>query len=32
MKEYKVINWKMGLSKNSERLEDTLNNYAKQGW
>lgn len=32
MKEYKVINWKMGLSKNNERLEDTLNNYAKQGW
>ena len=32
MKEYKVVNWKMGLSKNNERLEDTLNQYAKLGW
>lgn len=32
MKEYKVINWKMGLSKNNERMEDTLNKYAVQGW
>jgi len=32
MKEYKVVNWKMGLSKNNERLEDTLNEYARQGW
>ena len=32
MKEYKVINWKMGLSKNNERLEDTLNQHAKAGW
>lgn len=32
MKEYKVINWKMGLSKNNERLEDTLNEHAKSGW
>lgn len=32
MKEYKVVSWKMGLSKNNERLEDTLNEYAKQGW
>jgi G:T-mismatch repair DNA endonuclease (very short patch repair protein) len=32
MKEYKVINWKMGLSKNNERLEDTLNEYARNGW
>ena len=32
MKEYKVINWKPGLSKNSERLEDTLNEHAKSGW
>ncbi len=22
----------MGLSRNNERLEDTLNEYAKQGW
>ena len=32
MKEYKVITWKMGLSKNNERLEDTLNQYALLGW
>jgi hypothetical protein len=32
MKEYKVINWKMGLSKNNERLEDTLNEHARNGW
>jgi len=32
MKEYKVVTWKMGLSKNNERLEDTLNEYARQGW
>jgi len=32
MKEYKVIKWKMGLSSNNERLEDTLNQYAKAGW
>ena len=32
MKEYKVINWKMGLSKNNERLEDTLNEHARSGW
>ena len=32
MKEYKVINWKMGLSNNNERLEDTLNQYAREGW
>ncbi|CAL2061099.1 DUF4177 domain-containing protein [Tenacibaculum sp. 190524A05c] len=32
MKEYKVINWKAGLSNNNRKLEDTLNEYAKQGW
>jgi len=32
MKEYKVVSWKLGLSGNNERLEDTLNEYAKQGW
>ncbi len=32
MKEYKVITWKKGLSKNNERLEDTLNEYARSGW
>lgn len=32
MKEYKVVSWKMGLTGNNDRLEDTLNEYAKQGW
>lgn len=32
MKEYKVISWKMGLTRNNEKLEDTLNQYAKMGW
>lgn len=32
MKEYKVINWKMGLTNNNQRLEDTLNEHARSGW
>ncbi len=32
MKEYKVVTWKMSLTKNTKRLEDTLNEHAKQGW
>ncbi|MDY0781073.1 DUF4177 domain-containing protein [Tenacibaculum sp. IB213877] len=32
MKEYKVINWKMGLTGNNQKLEDTLNNYSREGW
>ena len=32
MKEYKVITWKMGMSKNNERIEDALNQYAREGW
>lgn len=32
MKEYKVINWKMGLLGNNQKLEDTLNKYAQSGW
>lgn len=32
MKEYKVVNWKMGLSNNNQKLEDTLNQYAREGW
>ena len=32
MKEYKVISWKMGLTKNDERLEETLNQHAMSGW
>ncbi|MEO8934941.1 MAG: DUF4177 domain-containing protein [Xanthomarina sp.] len=32
MKEYKVITWKMSLSKNDQRLEETLNQHAMSGW
>ncbi len=32
MKEYKVVNWKMGLTNNNQKLEDCLNGYAKSGW
>ncbi len=32
MKEYKVINWKMGLSNNNQKLEDILNENARDGW
>ena len=32
MKEYKVVSWKMGMTKNNERLEDLLNQYGKLGW
>lgn len=32
MVEYKVVTWKMGLTKNNERLEDTLNEHARNGW
>ena len=32
MKEYKVVNWKMSFSNNNQRLEDTLNQYAREGW
>ncbi|MDP5092027.1 MAG: DUF4177 domain-containing protein [Polaribacter sp.] len=32
MKEYKVVTWKMGLTKNEEKLEDALNLYAREGW
>lgn len=32
MKEYKVVKWNMGLTGNAKRLEDTLNDYARQGW
>lgn len=31
MKEYKVENWKMGLTNNNEKLEDLLNQYAREG-
>jgi hypothetical protein len=32
MKEYKVITWKMGMTKNDIRLEETLNQHAREGW
>lgn len=32
MKEYKVVNWKMGLSRNNVKLENLLNEYARNGW
>lgn len=32
MKEYKVINPKLGLGKWNQKIEDLLNKYAKEGW
>lgn len=32
MKEYKVIKPKLGWKNTSEKLEELLNTYAKQGW
>lgn len=32
MKEYKVASWKMSLSNNNEKLENLLNQYAREGW
>ena len=32
MKEYKIIKWKMGFSNNIQRLEETLNEHARNGW
>jgi hypothetical protein len=32
MKEYKVISWSPGFTKNNEKLEDVLNQHAKVGW
>ncbi len=32
MKEYKVINPKLGLGKWNEKLADILNNHAREGW
>lgn len=32
MKEYKVISWKMGFTNNNQKLEDTLNEHARNGW
>lgn len=32
MKEYKVINCKMGLTGNYQKLKDALNDNARSGW
>ena len=32
MKEYKVVKPSLGWRNRSEKLEEVLNNYAKQGW
>ncbi|WGK65025.1 DUF4177 domain-containing protein [Croceiramulus getboli] len=32
MKEYKVVSYKMRLSKNNQHLEDFLNSHAISGW
>lgn len=32
MKEYRVVNPKLGISKRSEKLENLLNQYAREGW
>jgi|LGOV01.1.fsa_nt_gb hypothetical protein len=32
MKEYKLLKQKMGWSKNLQKFEDELNNYALKGW
>lgn len=32
MKEYKVVTPKLGLSRRHEKLEDLLNQYARERW
>ncbi|WP_082106788.1 DUF4177 domain-containing protein [Kordia zhangzhouensis] len=32
MKEYKVVKPSLGWKNRSEKLEEILNNHAKQGW
>ncbi len=32
MKEYKVVMLKLGLSRRAQKLEDTLNQYSREGW
>jgi len=32
MKEYKVVMLKLGITRRAEKLEDTLNQYAREGW
>lgn len=32
MKEYKVVQPRLGISKRNQKLEDILNQYAREGW
>lgn len=32
MKEYKVLNPSLGFRNRTEKLEDILNNHAREGW
>lgn len=32
MKEYKVVTLKLGLRNRNKKLEDILNQYAREGW
>lgn len=32
MKEYKVVSPKLGLKHRNQKLEDILNQYAREGW
>ena len=32
MKEYKVIIPKLGFTKRTEKMQDVLNQYAREGW
>jgi hypothetical protein len=32
MKEYKVISPRLGILKRQEKLEEILNQYAREGW
>lgn len=32
MKEYTVVQPKLGISRRTQKLEDVLNQYAREGW
>lgn len=32
MKEYKTVTLKLGFRRQSEKLDDVLNQYAREGW
>lgn len=32
MKEYKVVNPKLGITRRNDRLQEFLNQYAREGW